>query len=110
MGRPVETLTLTVPEAAAALGVGHSTMRLLVDRGDIPSLRIGKRVVISRKELAAWLDAHADATIPGAAAAPSVPEGQSPSSCLPGTGDTGVAPALHPTSQQVPGSPPGTAA
>jgi len=38
--------TLTVPEAAKALGIGRSTAFLAVKRGEIPHLKIGKRIVI----------------------------------------------------------------
>lgn len=39
-------LTLTVPEAARYYGVGRTALYEAVGRGDVPSLRIGARIVI----------------------------------------------------------------
>ena len=39
-------LTMTVPEAAALLGIGKNAAYEAVRKGEIPSLRIGKRVLI----------------------------------------------------------------
>lgn len=43
--------TLTVEEAAAMLGVSRGLAYESVKRGDIPSLKIGKRIVIPRPAL-----------------------------------------------------------
>ncbi|MEO8696404.1 MAG: helix-turn-helix domain-containing protein [Acidimicrobiales bacterium] len=45
----------TVTEAARLLGVGRSTMYELVRRGDVSSLRLGRKVLISRSTLEALL-------------------------------------------------------
>lgn len=36
-------LLLTVPEAAEALGIGVRTAWRLIERGDLPSVRVGRR-------------------------------------------------------------------
>jgi excisionase family DNA binding protein len=59
-------LTLTVEQAAKLLGIGRSTAYELVHTGDIPSLRLGRRIVVPRTRLAALLaaanPAHGHAT------------------------------------------------
>lgn len=40
--------TLTVKEAAELLGIGRNTAYEAVKRGEIPSIRIGSRVVVPR--------------------------------------------------------------
>ena len=48
-----ETLTYTVEEAARLLGVGRGTAYAAVKAGEIPSVRIGRRVLIPRHSLLA---------------------------------------------------------
>ena len=48
-------LTLTVEQAAKVLGIGRSTAYELVHTGDIPSLRLGRRIVVPVAPLAARL-------------------------------------------------------
>lgn len=43
-----ERLTYTVPEAAIALGVSARLVYDMASRGDIQSIRLGRRVVIPR--------------------------------------------------------------
>lgn len=64
MARPAAALTYSVPEAAAALGIGRPAVWDLIRRGDIPALRIGRRVVISRHALEQWVTDHAADTFP----------------------------------------------
>lgn len=45
-------LTLTVEQAAKVLGISRSTAYELVHTGDIPSLRLGRRIVIPAARLA----------------------------------------------------------
>jgi excisionase family DNA binding protein len=40
--------TLTIPEVARLLGVGRNTLYDAVNRGEIPVLRIGRRILMSR--------------------------------------------------------------
>jgi excisionase family DNA binding protein len=46
-----ERLTLTVEEAARLLGISRALAYELVARGEIPSLRLGRRIVIPRHAL-----------------------------------------------------------
>ena len=60
----MDCLTYTVTEAAALLGISRTTAYECVRRGEIPSLTLGRRVVISRVALERLLDRgleHADA-------------------------------------------------
>lgn len=42
----VPRLTVTVPEAAAMLGLGVSSTRRLINEGRLESLRVGTRLVV----------------------------------------------------------------
>ena len=53
-------LVLTVTEAAAALGISRAHAYELVARGDLPSLRLGRRIVVPRRGLERLLDGDAD--------------------------------------------------
>ncbi len=46
-----ERITLTVEEAAALLGISRAHAYELVRRGELPRLRLGRRVVVPRKAL-----------------------------------------------------------
>jgi excisionase family DNA binding protein len=48
---PPDAWTLTVEQAAAALGIGRSLAYEAVRRGEIPTLRIGKRLLVPRAAL-----------------------------------------------------------
>jgi excisionase family DNA binding protein len=48
-------LTLTVEEAAATLGISRAFAYEAVRRGDIPSIRIGRRVLVPQAALARML-------------------------------------------------------
>lgn len=52
-----ECATLTVPEAAAVLGISRSMAYELVHTGDLPALRFGRRIVVPRRSLEALLAA-----------------------------------------------------
>jgi excisionase family DNA binding protein len=45
------TLTMSVPEVADVLGISRAFAYALVARGDLPSLRLGRRVVVPRRAL-----------------------------------------------------------
>ncbi len=49
-------LTLTVEEAAATLGISRAFAYEAVRRGEIPSIRIGRRVLVPRAALERLLD------------------------------------------------------
>ncbi|MFI5041707.1 MAG: helix-turn-helix domain-containing protein [Acidimicrobiales bacterium] len=46
-------LTLTVEEAAAVVGISRTLAYELVARGELPHLRLGRRIVIPRSALEA---------------------------------------------------------
>ena len=48
--------TYTVDEAAVILGVGRSTMYEAIRRGEVPCVRLGRRIVIPSVALARLLD------------------------------------------------------
>ena len=64
-GPPQSRLTLTVEEVAATLGISRAFAYEAVRRGDIPSIRIGRRVLVPRAALERLLDG-ADALPPTA--------------------------------------------
>ena len=58
--RPVERLTLTVEEAAEALGISRAFAYECVAKGDIPCIRIGRRVLIAKIALIKLLEGVGD--------------------------------------------------
>lgn len=50
-----ENLTMSVAEAAKALGVCEKTAYTLTHRADFPAIRIGRRTRISREGLTEWV-------------------------------------------------------
>lgn len=52
-------LTYNITEAAEALGVARSTMYQIIHREDFPTLKVGRRRLISRELLAEWVKAQA---------------------------------------------------
>lgn len=55
MDRP-QRLALTVPEAAAELQIPVSTLYDLIRRGEVPAVRIGKRIRVPWRRLEEWLN------------------------------------------------------
>ena len=53
----MERLTITVPEAAQLLGVSRMTAYTAVREGSIPSVRIGRRLLVPRAALERFLAA-----------------------------------------------------
>jgi excisionase family DNA binding protein len=53
----VERLTLTVEEAATVLGISRAFAYESVRRGDLPHVKIGRRLLIPRAALTRLLDA-----------------------------------------------------
>ena len=49
---------LKIPKVAEVLRIARSRAHELVGEGEIPSVRIGRRVRVSRKELDRWLEEH----------------------------------------------------
>ena len=55
---------MTVPEAAQLIGISNPKMYDLVRAGKVRSVRVGKKILISRKSLMDWLekgDSYAEA-------------------------------------------------
>jgi excisionase family DNA binding protein len=57
-------LTLSVSEAAGLLGISRAFAYELVARGDLPSLRLGRRVVVPRRALEQLLERAEQPAIP----------------------------------------------
>jgi len=53
-------LVLTVTEVAVALGISRTHDYELVARGELPSLRLGRRIVVPRRSLERLVDGDAD--------------------------------------------------
>ena len=49
---------LSQKEAAAYLGISYWTLRELNFRGDIPYIRIGKRILVDQADLEGYIDRH----------------------------------------------------
>jgi len=56
-----ERLTLTVEEAATLLGISRSFAYEAVTRGEIPSIRIGRRILVPKAALQRMVGAREDA-------------------------------------------------
>jgi excisionase family DNA binding protein len=54
------SLTMTVEEAAAYLGISRNSAYEAVRRGEIPSKRIGGRIVVPRQRFLEWLEGERD--------------------------------------------------
>jgi excisionase family DNA binding protein len=59
---PVHRLTLTVEEAARALGISRAFAYEAVARGEIPCIRIGKRILVPIAGLNRLLESAVTAT------------------------------------------------
>ena len=55
-----QRLTMSVEEASEALGISRSLTYELVRRGELPSLRLGRRIVVPVRALESLVD-HASA-------------------------------------------------
>ena len=55
-GPEVERLTLTVPEAARVLGIGRNVAYQAAASGEIPTIKIGRRIVVPRAALERLLE------------------------------------------------------
>jgi excisionase family DNA binding protein len=55
-----EPKTTTIDEAAKVLGIGRNQAYAAAKRGEIPIIRIGKRILVLREPLKRMLDGVAD--------------------------------------------------
>ena len=53
-----DRLTLSIEEAAALLGISRALAYDLVRRGELPQLRLGRRIVVPRKALEDFIDGY----------------------------------------------------
>ncbi|MGH8644167.1 MAG: helix-turn-helix domain-containing protein [Gammaproteobacteria bacterium] len=51
-----ERLLLTLPEAAKALSVATRTVRRLIERGELPKVKVGRCVRVPAEAVQAWVD------------------------------------------------------
>jgi excisionase family DNA binding protein len=54
-----EQLLLRIPEAAARLGLGRSTIYELIAAGELPAIKIGRAVRVPASRLTAWVEQQA---------------------------------------------------
>ncbi len=67
LARPEGPLTLSVPEAGALLGISRALAYELARTGDLPTLRLGRRIVVPRAALAALIETAIPSATHGAA-------------------------------------------
>jgi excisionase family DNA binding protein len=58
---------LTMKETAAALRLGSSKTWTLIATGAVPSVRLGRRVLVLRSDLRRYIEAHREGGYEGAA-------------------------------------------
>jgi len=69
-----ERLTITVPEAAEILGINRTGAYRAIERGELPAIRIGRRLVVPKAAIARLLEGGGmPAPAPGDDAAPAKP-------------------------------------
>lgn len=56
----VEKLTLRVTEVCSMTGLKPTTVRALIKSGELPSIRVGKAILVSVFELQKWIKAKQD--------------------------------------------------
>lgn len=60
--KPIERLTLTIPEAANALGISRGLAYEMARLGKLPTVRFGKRLVVPRRALERLLEEPEEAS------------------------------------------------
>jgi len=63
----MELLTYSVEDVAAMLGIARGKAYEHVRAGDIPSIRMGRRLLVPRARFHAWLDGHTERPTAGVA-------------------------------------------
>ncbi len=56
-----EPLTISVDEAAARLGISRGLAYESVHRGEIPSIRLGRKILVPRQRFEDWLAGEQEA-------------------------------------------------
>ena len=57
-----EKMTLSVEEAGKLLGVSRQVAYQLIHRPDFPTLHIGRRILVPKKQLEIWMDRMTNGT------------------------------------------------
>lgn len=60
-------LLINIPEAAARLAIGRSTLYELIETGEIPVVKIGNAVRIQPSVLKEWVERQIQLQMPGGA-------------------------------------------
>lgn len=55
-----EVLGYTPVEAASQAGIGRNAMYQLIASGEVPAIRIGRKIVVPASQLAEWMHRRAD--------------------------------------------------
>jgi excisionase family DNA binding protein len=58
LGASADKGFLTIKQAAAYSGLGSSTIRLYIEKRQLRALRVGRRVLINRTDLEAFLESN----------------------------------------------------
>lgn len=58
--------TLTIPEVAQILGIGRNSAFAAASRGELPTIRLGRRILVPRAALERLLEAHNRTITPAA--------------------------------------------
>ena len=64
---------MTLDETAAELRLGPTKLWQLTARGDLPVVRFGRRVLVTRRDLDAYIEAHREGPPVGAAGSDQLP-------------------------------------
>lgn len=65
----MEKVLLTIPEVATALSLGRATLYVLIQRGELPVIKIGRATRLRASDVRAWADRQgieAGASLPDA--------------------------------------------
>ena len=65
----IEKMAFSIRETAEAIGCHPNTVYELVAAGKIPSIKLGRKILISKLELSKWLAGQSNTTPPAAGAA-----------------------------------------
>ena len=68
-----ERPTLSVAETADLLGISRWLVQQAAHDGSLPSVRVGRRILIPRSRLLAWLDGQQDPGALGSGRTPPTP-------------------------------------
>ena len=60
-----ERMTVSVAEGAALYGLSVNSFRKLVNRKDFPKVRVGRRIVIIRRQLTSYMEMLAEKGLAG---------------------------------------------